>query len=411
MTRCPQPTANGAPRPSPPAHPAARRPRRAAGKPVAVLFLIRSLTTGGAQRQLIELVKNLDRSRVAVTVVTFYDGGALRPELERVEGVRLVSLHKRGRWDVLPFLYRLWSVVRRVKPRIIHGYMGTANELSSLMAWLQGARAVWGVRASDMDLALYGRVPAWGFRVGAWLSRSADLIVVNSTSGMRHHVAQGYEGRRMVVVPNGIDTGRFRPDRAAGRGLRAAWGVGERERLIGLVARLDPMKDHPTLLRAAALLAGERPDVRFVCVGDGPAGYRAGLEALSGELGLGGRLIWAGPCADMVAVYNALDLATSSSAFGEGFSNAVAEGMACGVPCVVTNVGDSAAVVGDCGRTVPPKDPEALRRAWADVLRLPGDDYLDLGGRARERIVTEYGVRRLAGRTESLLLGLLGGTR
>jgi glycosyltransferase involved in cell wall biosynthesis len=381
-----------------------------AGQPVPALFLIRDLDVGGAQRQLVELVKNLDRGRVAVTVATFYDGGSLRPELERVEGVRLLSLHKGGRWDVLPFVYRLWRVVRQVRPRVIHGYMGTANELSSVMARLGGAKAVWGLRASDMDRSLYGRVAACAFRVGAWLSPSADLIVVNSHSGMRHHLAEGYAGRRMVVVPNGIDTGRFRPDRAAGRGPRAAWGVGEDERLIGLVARLDPMKDHPTFLRAAALLAGERRDVRFVCVGDGPAAYRSALEVQSRELGLGERVIWAGPCADMAAAYNALELATSSSAFGEGFSNAVGEAMACGVPCVATDVGDSAAIVGDCGRAVPAKNAEALRRAWADLLSLPGEEYAALGRRARERVVTEYSVRRLARTTEGLLLELVGGT-
>jgi glycosyltransferase involved in cell wall biosynthesis len=376
-----------------------------------VLFLIRSLTAGGAQRQLIELVKNLDRTRVAVTVATFYDGGSLRQELERVDGVRLVSLHKRGRWDVLPFLYRLWGVVRQVRPRVIHGYMGTANELSSLMARLTGAKAVWGLRASMVDLSCYGRAAAAGFRAGAWLSRSADLIIANSHCGVRHHVAEGYAGQQMVVVPNGIDTERFHQDRAAGRALRAAWGVGDRERLIGLVARLDPMKDHPTFLRAAALLAADRPDVRFVCVGDGPAASRARLEALASELGLAGRLTWAGPCADMLAAYNALDLATSSSAFGEGFSNAVGEAMACGVPCVVTDVGDSASVVGDCGRVVPIKDAAALRRAWTDLLCLPAEQYAELGRRVRERVVAEYGVRRLARQTERLLLDLLGGAR
>jgi glycosyltransferase involved in cell wall biosynthesis len=203
----------------------------------------------------------------------------------------------------------------------------------------------------------------------------------------------------MVVIPNGIDTKRFCPDPEARQRIRAEWGVTESEKLIGLVGRLDPMKDHPTFLRAAALLMQEREDVHFVCVGDGPADYRRELHALGEELGLGQRLIWASARGDMPAVYNALDIATSSS-YGEGFPNVVGEAMACGVPCVVTHVGDSARIVGETGVVVPPKDPEALAVGWKSSLARDGSE---VALKARLRVEENFSVGRMVERTEKAI--------
>jgi glycosyltransferase involved in cell wall biosynthesis len=365
-----------------------------------VLFLIRSLETGGAERQLVELVKGLDKSRFAVTVATFYGGGELRPDIEGLDGVRLESLEKRGRWDIPRFLFRLWRLLRETKPQIVHGYLGVANEIALLTARLAGAKVVWGVRASNMDFSRYDWAARWMFRVGAWLSRFADLIIVNSHAGARHHAAHGYCGSRMVVIPNGIDTDRFLPDREAGRRLRLEWGVQPHETLVGVVARLDPMKDHPTFLRAASLLVHETADLRFVCAGGGPEVYRSELRQLSQSLGLGDRVLWVGERSDTPAVFNALDVAVSSS-YGEGFPNVVAEAMACGVPCVVTDVGDSALIVGDVGVVVPPRDPNALAKGLQRCLTNP--DSPGLGRRGRRRIAEEFSLARMVGATGQAL--------
>jgi len=272
---------------------------------------------------------------------------------------------------------------------------------------LGGTEAVWGIRASDVDFSLYDKFSSNIFRVSALCSRFADLIVVNSHTGMRHHVAHGYCRDRMLVVPNGFDTRRFQPDSEARQRMRRTWGVAENEQLIGLVARLDPMKDHPTFLRAAARLAQEREDVRFVCVGDGPTPYRQTLQELADSLGLRPRLVWAGELEDMAAVHNALDVATSSSAFGEGSSNAIGEAMACAIPCVVTAVGDSAVLVGDTGLIVPPRNPEPLQTAWAQLLAMPPAERATMGQAARDRITSEYSSDRLIQRTEDALADLL----
>ncbi|MES4787378.1 MAG: group 1 glycosyl transferase, partial [Nitrospiraceae bacterium] len=232
----------------------------------------------------------------------------------------------------------------------------------------------------------------------------SDLIIFNSWAGQQHHIAHGYCGKRMAVVPNGINTERFRPDAESRQRVRTEWVITEDQVLIGLVARLDPMKDHPTFLRAAARVAVLRPNVRFVCVGDGPQTYKRELWSLSEALQLKERLIWAGSRTDIVAVYNALDIAVLSS-YGEGFPNVVAEAMACGVPCVVTNVGAAAQIVGPMGVVVQPRDPEALCQGMLTSLcRLtePG-----LSQQVRERIVQTFSRERLVCATKELLESLL----
>jgi glycosyltransferase involved in cell wall biosynthesis len=372
-----------------------------------VFFLIRSLNVGGAERQLIELVRGMDKTCFAITVASFYDGGELRPDLEKIAGVKVVSLHKKGRWDILPFLWRLKRVVRAAQPQIVHGYGGVANELTLMMGKIDGAKVVWGLRASNMDFSYYGWLSIWLFHIGAWFSRFADLIIANSYAGAQHHIAQGYCRARMMVIPNGIDTERFRPDCKARQQMRYEWRVAKNERVIGIVGRLDPMKDYPSFLRAAALLTQKRHDVRFVCVGGGPAPYVRELRSLAEKLDLGERLIWAGVRNDMAAVYNAFDIATSASSYGEGFSNVIGEAMACGVPCVVTDVGDSAIIVGNTGQIVPPHCPEALTAAWTRLLDLPCEQRAALSKAARERIMSEYTVRQLVKMEEATLRGLL----
>ncbi len=375
---------------------------------VRLLFVIRSLDYGGAERQLIALAKGLDKSRFTVSVLTFYDGGGLRAEIEGLDGIQLLSLQKRGRWDWLRCFRKFDRAIRELKPQIVHGYMGAANELGLLVRFRTAARVVWGLRASNLDWSNYDRVSSWSYRAGAWLSRFADLIIVNSYTGKTDNIANGYAGKRMLVIQNGIDTQRFQPNSAARYGTRREWGVGENQVLIGLVARLDPMKDHPSFMRAAALFSRQRDNVRFVCIGNGPAGYKRELQLLAGKLGLCDRLHWTHGQNDMVAVYNALDLATSASSCGEGFSNAIGEAMACGTPCVVTDVGDSARIVGNPEQVVSPGDPQALAAAWQRILDLQPAQRAMLSQASRERIKQEFSLEQLVNKTESALLGLLG---
>ncbi|HXS04261.1 MAG TPA: glycosyltransferase [Rhodanobacter sp.] len=372
----------------------ARKPR--------VLFLIRSLRRGGAERQLVALAAGLRQSGWEVAVACFYAGGAFQRELERRD-VPVIDLRKRGRWDVIGFLWRLWRALRQFEPDIVHGYLTVGNLLSLMArAACPGSHVVWGVRSSFIDRTRYDWMSRLTFALSCRMARGADRIIFNSQAGSTLHGAHGYPADRLVVIANGIDTDHFRFDETARQRMRREWGASDRDVLVGLIGRLDPMKDHPTFLQAAALLVAEHAPWRFVCVGEGGSGYAGELTTKARGLGLAGRMVWAGSCEDMVAAYSAMDIVVSSS-FGEGFPNVVAEAMACGRPCVVTRVGDSAHLVADTGIVVPPRDPQALRDGIAQMRRRIESDSRAMALAARARVVDHFSTARLVSSSARVL--------
>lgn len=357
-------------------------------------LLIRDLGYAGAQRQLVALAKGVQQAGHEVAVLCFY-GGPLQAELES-SGVQVVCLGKRHRWDMLSFFWRLIRSVRASRPDVLYSFLNEANLVAALMKpLLPRTRIVWGMRDSETDAALHGWLGKLVFRLSKVLSKWPDLLIANSHSGARYYAAQGYPKDRIVVVPNGIDTERFRPDRDAGQRVRAELGITPDLLLFGIVGRLSPMKDYATFLRAAAQV----PNACFLCVGGGSDAYATEMRALADELGLSSRVFWSAPRGDMPTVFNALDALVSSSAFGEGFSNVVGEAMACSTPCIVTDVGDSAVLVGDTGFGVPSKNVDALAAAMNRLALLPSEEKQALSRRARDRIEQQFTVDSMVQRT------------
>jgi len=369
---------------------------------VKIVFLIRALTYGGAERQLTVLSKGLCERGHDVVIAMFYAGGPLEKELANTQ-VRVRSLKKRGRWDVFGFALRLIAAVRGERPDVIYGFLWDPNLLTIVLKPLFGkVKIVWGIRSSARDLPKETWLERLSIKLNCWLSRFPDAIIANSQVGCDDYVSQGFPRKKMVVIPNGVDTETFHPDREARVRLRHEWGINEQDHVIGVVGRLNPVKDHPNFLKSAAALAQERKDIRFVCVGDGPAEYRRTLQALADELGLKESLIWNTARQDMTAVYNALDVLVSSSD-SEGLSNVIGEAMACGVPCVVTDVGDSAWVVGDTGEVVPSKDPVALKNAVQRLLHQTTYGPAQI----RNAIIDRLSVSKLITNTERTLSDLV----
>ncbi len=362
-----------------------------------ITFLIRSLEQGGAERQLVCLANGLAAKGHQVAVAVFYGKGELESELK---GVQLFDLKKSGRWDVIAFLVRLIGYLREQKPNVLHSYLGTANILSILLKPFQPrTKVVWGVRASNMDLSQYDWLTRWSFALERALSGFAGKIIVNSQAGFEYASQNSFPQNRMEIVLNGVDTDRFKTDRASGLSVRSEWGVSDDDILVGIVARLDPMKAHKDFMAAAQIVTEVDPSIRFVCVGDGLANYKDKLKNMAKELGIDDRVVWAGSKADMPKVYNALDICCLSS-ISEGFPNVLGEAMSCGVPCVTTDVGDAAQVVADTGLIVPKGNPQALATALLEMARrVQNGDILD----TRSRIVRKFSKDQMVEQTEIVL--------
>jgi glycosyltransferase involved in cell wall biosynthesis len=298
---------------------------------------------------------------------------------------------------------RLRRRLRGEQIDVLYSFLYPTSAIAGLavgMRWRRlDCRWVLGVRSTRLRLN-WKRAPF--FRLCAWLSPRADLLLANSRGGLDAHRERGFCTRSCRVVANGVDIERFRPSREEGARLRRELGIAADAVVVGRVGRLTAVKDYPTFLRAAARLHERHPHLRFLCVGGGPAAYGAWLEELGRGLGLAGCVTWAGARPDVAALYNAMDVMVSSSR-SEGLPNVVAEAMACGVPCVVTDVGESAWLVGELGQAVPPGDAEALATGVEAILARPPSTAA-----LRRRIERQLGLDRMLTATEQALSEALG---
>ena len=361
---------------------------------IHVVFLIRKLDLGGAERQLTWLAQGLNPNRFRVTVLTFYRGGEFTDSLTSA-GISVRSLEKRHRWDVVGFQARIVAELRALKPNIVQSYQGPPN-LAALLArrFAPDTSVIWGIRGSNMDLSEYDYTRKAVFRLERRLSHLPDLIIANSFAGRDYVTAQGFAPGKLQVIPNGIDIEVFKPDPIRRANLRKAWGFRDDTIVVGMVARLDPKKDHSTYLKAASLLSREYPHVRFVCVGHGDSKQLQTLQTQVRSLDLEEQFIWKPPH-DAPAAFNAFDISTLSSAYGEGFPNVVAESMACEIPCVATDTGDAALIIDNNDLVVPPRDPTAMAAAWKLLLDLDADSKRSLRKRIRKRVASLYSIERM----------------
>jgi glycosyltransferase involved in cell wall biosynthesis len=345
-----------------------------------VLHVITGLETGGAERMLANLCIASHRAGGAPVVVALCPGGSQYDRL-CAAGIRTITLGMTRGVPSVASLFRLARLIRDEAPDVVQSWMYHADLYALLALWLSGRRRTrlyWGIRCSDMDFRRYRLALRVTVRICALLSRFVDGIVVNSQAGVRVHGRLGYDVRRMAVIDNGFDVDRFRPDAVARAAMRRALGLAKDAFVVGCVARFDEMKDFPTLGAALARLDG----VTCIAVGKN-------TEALGNIKGL----IPLGERDDVPRLLNAFDLLVSASAFGEGFSNAIGEAMATGLPVVATDVGDAARILGDAGRVVPPRDPAALADAIAG-LKADTAARRAMGRAARRRIEQHFSLQR-----------------
>ena len=350
-----------------------------AGKAAPVLHVISGLGGGGAEAQLVQIASALQKSGVPQHVASLTGRGVYGDALAAV-GVDATFLDLRGMTGVLGGIARLAGLARRLQPRAVQGWMyhgDLAATLAHRLARL-GPRVPlnWGLRCSDMDLAHYSTQLRAVMRACVLLSSVPDLVVANARRGLEAHLHLGYRPRATLVIPNAVDVDRFAPDAARRIAIRAHFGFAETDPVFALVARVDPMKDHAGFLG----VLGQHPQLRGLLVG-------AGTEALD----LPANVVALGRREDVAEILAAADAIVLCSAFGEGFPNALVEGMAVGLPPIATDVGDARTIVGRTGWIVPPRDRAALGAAMRAFADESAEARAIRSNAARAHIVDSFG--------------------
>jgi glycosyltransferase involved in cell wall biosynthesis len=368
---------------------------------IEVLHLATSFGRGGAELNLARLATNMDASRFSNTIVAMrlrYDG----PMVQRVTqaGVRFRCLEMRaGVPDPTGFV-RLLQIVREVRPQVLQTWMYHADLLGLLVGRLARVPVIlWNVRSTLLNHRGTARLVC---RALVPLSGLPSAVVANSQAGVHVHQALGYKPKKWVWIPNSLQLTQFKPEPEARERLRRDLRLDSDAFLIGLVARFDPMKDHANFIRAGGLISAENPNTNFVLVGQALDSANEHLMSKLRAVGVENRFHLLGLRDDVARITAGLDIACSSSAYGEGTSNSVAEAMACGVPCVVTDVGDSALLVGDTGKVVPPRDPQAFANACLELIALSPQCRSALGTRARRRVERDFSIAATVARYEDL---------
>ena len=373
--------------------------------PIRILHLISSLDVGGAETQLLRILSHTNRDRFDHSVLSLTSIGVIGERIRQL-GMPVGALNMVRGIPSPQAVWELWRILKGSQVHILQSWMYHADLLALFGRCTGTRKLVWNIRCSDVDMTHYRFLSKWVVNFLSYCSGIPDGVVVNSHAGKLVHERLGYHPKMWHIIPNGVDLDQIFPTLSARTWLRQECKVAEDCLLIGLVARRDAMKDHRTFLRAAGIIHKKLPDVHFVLVGRGVDGTDDELRTLIVEHDLRDATHLLGQREDAVRVTAGLDIACSSSAFGEGFSNAIGEAMASEVPCVVTDVGDSASIVGKTGRTVPPKNPDALAQACLELIELGASGRRALGERARVRIEQHYDIRTITACYETLYTSL-----
>jgi glycosyltransferase involved in cell wall biosynthesis len=337
--------------------------RTAANPPsnVTVLHVITDLGGGGAEAMLARLViADQQRGSAKNVVVTLLDGG-IHVRTLREAGIEVHGLGL-DRFSRFPFaLVKLVAIIRQLRPKLVMTWLYHADLLGTLAAVASGlgvGRVIWNIRCSNLDFSHYAYTTRLIVKLLAWASPLPKLVATNSLEGRRAHEKLGYRPRNWILLPNGLDTREYRPDKLDRLDVRSELEFNKETFAVGMIARADPQKDHDTFLAAATAVRSKFPHVRFVLVGRDTHRFSGSDHVIS----LGERR-------DVPRLLRGLDLVVLSSAYGEGTPNIIAEAMATGIPCIATDVGDSAFLVGSWGIVVPPKKPKELAAAIETLVQ------------------------------------------
>jgi glycosyltransferase involved in cell wall biosynthesis len=369
-----------------------------------ILFAVNKLQIGGAEQQLLELVRGLDKTRYRPIVAPLYPGGSLDAEFRAVPGAEVVDLNRTGKYDPST-LVRVASLLRARRIDIVQPFLTPATFFGLLPALVVGTPVR--IVTERCGVRRYRGLGYTSYRVAEdFLTRFADAVVANSVAGQQLLLGRGIPASKIRVFYNGVSPERLQVDAANAAAQRERLHVPEGGKVVGILASLTPAKDHATFLRAAAALSARRADVRFAIIGDGP--LRSDLEALAATLGIRERVVFFGNQRRVADLLVGCDVLVSASRDNEGCSNSILEAMLLGVPVVATDVGGNGELVepGTTGYLVPVGDPARLAAALDHVLTRPAEAGA-VAAQARQQARARFSLERMVSDYELLYEHLL----
>jgi glycosyltransferase involved in cell wall biosynthesis len=367
---------------------------------IKIIHLVNTIDAGGAETMLLRLLRHMNRERFQNIVLSLTGTDSLLRDFD----VAASSLHTQlvpNQLSTASGIAKIIGVCRRERPEILQTWLYKSDLLGFIAGTLTGIPSIcWNIRCSDMGDTYRRGLNGWVVRTLAFMSKRVDAVIVNSDSGHRFHQSLGYAPRRWEVIPNGFELGMFRPNSLARNRIRNEIGIDDMTPLVGLIARFDPAKGHETFFKAASILVEQGVETRFLVAGTGcDPGNEAFTKLIPDTIRQ--NVILLGHRRDATEVTAALDIACSTSVT-EGFSNAIGEAMACGVPCVVTEAGDSSKIVGGTGRVVPIGNANALAMNWHALIEMGRPGLQALGQAARQRIQDNFDIRYIVRRYEDV---------
>lgn len=373
-----------------------------------LVFIITGLSTGGAEMMLFKVLKFLDRQRFEPYVISLTSEGELAPQISEL-GISVHCLQTKSGLTVVRAFFRLIRLVKSIQPDIVHTWMYHADLMGGLAAKFAGVKAIaWCIRNSNLEPKLTKLSTRMIVRLCALLSHWVPALILSCSEQARLiHVRCGYRAEKMLVVPNGFDLIKYKPDGAAKISVCDELGLAHDCLLIGNIGRFDPQKNHAGFFSVIEFLHQKMPQLHFLCVGKDIDSVNPVLAMAAKDADVVENCHFLGLRNDIPRIMAALDVLVSSASYGEAFPNVLGEAMACGVPCAVTEVGDSAYIVADTGRSVAVGDMRGLAVAVHELLTLSTEEIRVLGEKARARVAEHFEIRHIVREYENFYLRLL----
>jgi len=360
-----------------------------------LVLAIRSLNIGGAERQFIELIKNIDKNKFDILVCTMY-GGIQEDIIKNISNIKYINLEKKGRYDFFKFYKNYQKVLNEFNPNVIYSFLGEMN-LFSLWCKPKKTKVIWGFRSSKRDVKKDGKVSQILFLLQKKLSKKVNKIIFNSYAGLKFHKEQNFYIDNAIVIYNGVDTTKFKKDTLKRDNFRKKYNLKNDEIAIGIVARINYVKGYIIFNQVAKKILDKYEHIKFFSVGDGDENIKKECKEILKDYN-NQKFIWLGNQKKVEKVYSGLDIVISSS-FVEGFSNSIAEAMSCECACVVTDVGDSKIIVDNIGIVVKPNSVDDLYNGIEQMIK---SDYNAIGKKSRERIVQNFSIDKMVISTEKV---------